>query len=135
MKHIPAEKVVNLYHKPKSVLNGHIYDKNIVGRYIELIEPNQQRHCKYLVTAFEKQRVNYKPEQWKLDGRAEYHTLQRANGTTLNVELNKLHAEGKVRHPPSLRSALSRLDEREFTKGPGPQSREVDAERYGRSTK
>ena len=114
--------VVNLYHKPKSVLNGHIYDTNIVGRHIELIEPNKQRYCKYLVTAFNKQRVNYKPEQWKLDQRPEYHTLQRPNGTTLKVELNRLHAEGKVRHPPCLRSALSRVGEREFTKGPGTQA-------------
>ena len=134
LRHIPSEEVINLYDDPESVLNGHIYDNNVLGRTIELTEPDQQQHKKYLITGFEKARKHYKHEQWKLSGRPEFHTLQRPDGSTLEVDLNKLHAEGKVRHPVCLHTALTRLRGGVHQRSRSLR-REVDAERYGRSTK
>ena len=122
LTHIPAEDVVLLHQNIVEVQLGYIYTDNVVGRTMRMKLPSDNRTSLYYVDSCDH------------SNRAdEHHIIIDKSSRKHKVDLNRLHAEGAIPHPPFFTEVLSRLrlPPLDFTRSQRP-SCEVDAERYDR---
>ena len=122
LTHIPAEDVVLLHQNIVEVQLGYIYTDNVVGRTMRMKLPSDKRTSLYYVDSCDH------------SNRAdEHHIIIDKSSRKHKVDLNRLHAEGAIPHPPFFAEVLSRLrlPPLAFTRSQRP-SCEVDAERYDR---
>ena len=104
------------------IRRGYIYNENVVGRTMSMKLPGTDRNAPYFVDSFD-----------DTDIYDEHRIVIGKNCVEHKVDLNLLHAEGSIPHPPFFAEVLSRLRllPAAYRRSQRP-SCEVDAERYDR---
>jgi hypothetical protein len=122
LTHIPSEDVVLLHQNIIEVQKGYIYTDNVVGRTMRMKLQRDSRTSLYYVDSCD-----------HTDRLDEHHIIIDKSSQKHKVDLNRLHAEGCIPHPPFFTEVLSRLRLPPFTFNRSQRpSCEVDAERYDR---